>query len=65
MIMIILRNLLYSFLFLACAVNAQNQFNQNNILKADEAFILDTFIENNSINASWQIASGHYYTKIL
>ena len=61
--MIILRNLLYSFLFLACAVNAQNQFNQNNILKADEAFILDTFIAENTINASWQIESGHYLYK--
>jgi thiol:disulfide interchange protein DsbD len=63
MIMIILRNLLYSFLFLASAVNAQNQFNQNNILKADEAFILDAFITDNTINASWQIASGHYLYK--
>ena len=61
--MIILRNLLYSFLFLACAVNAQNQFNQNNILKADEAFILDTFIAENTINASWQIELGHYLYK--
>jgi len=63
MIMIILRNLLYSFLFLACAVNAQNQFNQNNILKAEEAFILNAQLTDDVINASWQIAAEHYLYK--
>ena len=61
--MIILRNLLYSFLFLACAVNAQNQFNQNNILKAEEAFILNAQLTDDVINASWQIAEEHYLYK--
>ncbi|MDB3877741.1 protein-disulfide reductase DsbD family protein [Gammaproteobacteria bacterium] len=59
----IFRNLLYSFLFLACSVNAQNQFNQNNILNAEEAFILNTQLTANVINASWQIAAEHYLYK--
>ena len=61
--MIIFKNLLYSFLFLACSVNAQNQFNQTNILKAKEAFILNVQLTDNAINASWQIAVEHYLYK--
>ena len=61
--MMIFKNLLYSFLFLACSVNAQNQFNQNNILKAEEAFILNAQLTGNVINASWQIAAEHYLYK--
>ena len=61
--MMIFKNLLYSFLFLACSVNAQNQFNQNNILKAEEAFILNAQLTDNVINASWQIAAEHYLYK--
>jgi thiol:disulfide interchange protein DsbD len=61
--MIIFKNLLYSFLFLACSVNAQNQFNQNNILKAEEAFILNAQLTDDVINASWQIAAEHYLYK--
>ena len=61
--MIIFKNLLYSFLFLACSVNAQNQFNQNDILKVEEAFILNTQLIDNVINASWQIAAEHYLYK--
>ena len=59
----IFKNLLYSFLFLACSVNAQNQFNQNNILKAEEAFILNAQLTDDVINASWQIAGEHYLYK--
>ena len=59
----IFKNLLYSFLFLACSVNAQNQFNQTNILKAKEAFILNVQLTDNVINASWQIAVEHYLYK--
>ena len=61
--MMIFKNLLYSFLFLACSVNAQNQFNQTNILKAKEAFILNVQLTDNAINASWQIAVEHYLYK--
>ena len=61
--MMIFKNLLYSFLFLACSVNAQNQFNQTNILKAKEAFILNVQLTDNVINASWQIAVEHYLYK--
>ncbi len=59
----IFKNLLYSFLFLACSVNAQNQFNQTNILKAKEAFILNVQLTDDAINASWQIAVEHYLYK--
>ena len=59
----IFKNLLYSFLFLACSVNAQNQFNQTNILKAKEAFILNVQLTDDAINASWQIAEEHYLYK--
>ena len=59
----IFKNLLYSFLFLACSVNAQNQFNQTNILKAKEAFILNVQLTDDAINASWQIAAEHYLYK--
>jgi len=61
--MMIFKNLLYSFLFLACSVNAQNQFNQTNILKAKEAFTLNVQLTDNAINASWQIAVEHYLYK--
>jgi thiol:disulfide interchange protein DsbD len=61
--MMIFKNLLYSFLFLACSVNAQNQFNQTNILKAKEAFILNVQLTDDSINASWEIAVEHYLYK--
>ncbi|MBT4975523.1 MAG: protein-disulfide reductase DsbD, partial [Gammaproteobacteria bacterium] len=61
--MMIFKNLLYSFLFIACSVNAQNQFNQNNILKAEDAFIFNAQLTDNLINASWQIAAGHYLYK--
>jgi thiol:disulfide interchange protein DsbD len=61
--MMIFKNLLYSFLFLACSVNAQNQFNQTNILKAKEAFILNVQLTDDAINASWQIAVEHYLYK--
>ena len=61
--MMIFKNLLYSFLFIACSVNAQNQFNQNNILKAEDAFIFNAQLTDNLINASWQIAAEHYLYK--
>jgi thiol:disulfide interchange protein len=61
--MMIFKNLLYSFLFLACSVNAQNQFNQTNILKSKESFILNVQLTDNVINASWQIAVEHYLYK--
>ena len=61
--MMIFKNLLYSFLFIACSVNAQNQFNQNNILKAEDAFIFSAQLTDNLINASWQIAEEHYLYK--
>jgi thiol:disulfide interchange protein DsbD len=61
--MMIFKNLLYSFLFLACSVNAQNQFYQNDILKAEEAFILNAQFTDDAINASWQIAAEHYLYK--
>ena len=48
---------------MACSVNAQNQFNQNDILKVEEAFILNTQLIDNVINASWQIAAEHYLYK--
>ena len=58
--MMFFKNLLYSILFLACSVNAQNQFNQKNILEAEETFILNAQLTVNVIDASWLIAAEHY-----
>ena len=64
LIMIILRNLLYSLILIFGAMDAHSQFNDKDvILKAEEAFALTGFHSENIIKVTWQIAPNHYLYK--
>ena len=58
-----LRNLLYSFIFFTSAISAGNQFNQDTVLDVEEAFPTSSFVANNKIYVSWNIAPGYYLYK--
>ena len=57
------RSLLYSFVFLSGFIFSNVQFEQKDILSVDEAFLLTTLIEENTIVLSWEIKPGYYLYK--
>ena len=57
------RSLLYSFVFLSGFIFSNVQFEQKDILSVDEAFLLNTLIEENTIVLSWEIKPGYYLYK--
>ena len=57
------RTLLYSFVFLSGFIFSNVQFEQKDILSVDEAFLLTTLIEENTIVLSWDIKPGYYLYK--
>ena len=57
------RTLLYSFVFLSGFIFSNVQFEQKDILSVDEAFLLNTLIEENTIVLSWEIKPGYYLYK--
>ena len=58
-----LRILLYSFVFLSGFIFSNTQFEQKDILNVDEAFVVNTLIEENKILISWDIKPGYYLYK--
>ncbi len=58
-----LRILLYSFVFLSGFIFSNTQFEQKDILDVDEAFLVNTLIEENRILISWNIKPGYYLYK--
>ena len=58
-----LKSLLYSFVFLSGFIFSNVQFEQKDILSVDEAFLLTTLIEENTIVLSWEIKPGYYLYK--
>ena len=56
------RTLLYSFVFLSGFIFSNVQFEQKDILSVDEAFLLTTLIEENTIVLSWEIKPCLLYT---
>ena len=58
-----LRILLYSFVFLSGFIFSNAQFEQKDILNVDEAFVVNTLIEENKILVSWDIRPGYYIYK--
>ena len=58
-----LKILLYSFVFLSGFIFSNTQFEQNDILNVDEAFVINTLIEENKILISWDIKPGYYLYK--
>jgi thiol:disulfide interchange protein DsbD len=57
------RSLLYSFVFISGFIFSNVQFEQKDILSVDEAFLLTTLIEENTIVLSWEIKPGYYLYK--
>ena len=57
------KNLLFLFVFLTGFIFSNVQFSEKDILNVDEAFILNTKIEENKIIASWKIKPGYYLYK--
>jgi thiol:disulfide interchange protein DsbD len=57
------RSLLYSFVFLSGFIFSNVQFEQKDILSVDEAFLLTSLIEENTIALSWEIKPGYYLYK--
>ena len=57
------RSLLYSFVFLSGFIFSNVQFEQKDILSVDEAFLVNTLIEENTIVISWDIKPGYYLYK--
>ena len=55
--------LLYSFVFLSGFIFSNAQFEQKDILNVDEAFVVNTLIEENKILISWDIKPGYYLYK--
>ena len=58
-----LKILLYSFVFLSGFIFSNTQFEQKDILNVDEAFVVNTLIEENKILISWDIKPGYYLYK--
>ena len=58
-----IRILLYSFVFLSGFIFSNTQFEQQDILNVDEAFVVNTLIEKNKILISWDIKPGYYLYK--
>ena len=58
-----LKILLYSFVFLSGFIFSNAQFEQKDILNVDEAFVVNTLIEENKILISWDIKPGYYLYK--
>ena len=59
-----LKILLYSFVFLSGFIFSNTQFEQKDILNVDEAFVVNTLIEENKILISWEIKPGYYLSLI-
>ena len=57
------RTLLYSFVFLSGFIFSNVQFEQKNILDVDEAFVVNSSIEENTLVISWDIKPGYYLYK--
>ena len=57
------RTLLYSFVFLSGFIFSNVQFEQKDILDIDEAFVVNSLIEENTIVISWDIKPGYYLYK--
>ena len=57
------RTLLYSFVFLSGFIFSNVQFEQKDILDVDEAFVVNSLIEENTIVISWDIKPGYYLYK--
>ena len=57
------RNLLYSFVFLSGFIFSKAQFTEQQILNADEAFVLSTSVLEDRIFLSWDIKPGYYLYK--
>ena len=58
-----LRSLLYSFVFLSEFIFSNAQFLEKDILGVDDAFVVDSLIEENKILISWDIKPGYYLYK--
>jgi len=58
-----LRNLLYSFVFLSEFIFSNAQFLEKDILGVDDAFVVDSLIEENKVLISWDIKPGYYLYK--
>ena len=58
-----LRNLLYSFVFLSEFIFGNAQFLEKDILGVDDAFVVDSLIEENKVLISWDIKPGYYLYK--
>ena len=58
-----LKILLYSLVFLSGFIFSNTQFEQKDILNVDEAFVVNTLIEENKILVSWDIRPGYYIYK--
>lgn len=57
------RILLYSFVFLSGFIFSKAQFEEQQILNVDEAFVLNTSFLKNKIFISWNIKPGYYLYK--
>ena len=58
-----LRSLLYSFVFLSEFIFSNAQFLEKDILGVDDAFVVNSLIEENKILISWDIKPGYYLYK--
>jgi len=58
-----LRSLLYSFVFLSEFIFSNVQFLEKDILGVDDAFVVDSLIEENKVLISWDIKPGYYLYK--
>lgn len=58
-----LRSLLYSFVFLSEFIFSNAQFLEKDILGVDDAFVVDSLIEENKVLISWDIKPGYYLYK--
>ncbi|MBD63554.1 MAG: hypothetical protein CMD68_05665 [Gammaproteobacteria bacterium] len=58
-----IRFLLYSLAFLSGFIFPKAQFEENEILNVDEAFIMNSRILKNKIFISWEIKPGYYLYK--
>jgi thiol:disulfide interchange protein DsbD len=58
-----LRSILYSFVFLSEFIFSNAQFLEKDILGVDDAFVVDSLIEENKVLISWDIKPGYYLYK--
>ena len=57
------RYLLYSFVFRSEFIFSNAQFVEKDILGVDDAFVVDSLIEENKVLISWDIKPGYYLYK--